>query len=855
MVTTISCCEAFVTIPAIFRAKKIAKFENEVKKRKEKEERELQQAKEMQAQELEEIKRKNTAIARRQQNEARRRMKAANEQTLELSIQMKDLNEKNMQDRIEAVLELKDNTRAVNAELATLANKHVEKVKDAKNRLDSQKEELLSQGLNPYVEFRKEEFQKADENKKKKMKAAVEKNKKELAERLDREQKFIEKQEKAKLHALEYEKAHRASQGRHVVEEKNRNFILSRTNGTMEILDPTGRAARVDPSQITTIADHSLGLGQSSRIPEDSVKTIVRQMRATLRMEDDDIGEYKRLVSGLEKAVESDTIEEEHDLFDNADDRSLMLRTQSAPSAPVNATLSRFENNQTMSKYELKQLEVLANEAGVIPGVDRAAVAINLGNETEKNFLLKVATEVEGDLNKNDESLLLSKSPKYKLSTLTKFERDSLDRNIDRHKSRIENGTQQIAGGRLFKGDAFVSKPAELIFKDFEVGKKYRKVFLMTNVSYSFNSFKLLSIEDDYIDFFEVTFTKPGRMSAGVSCSIEILFNPQLNQDIFTNLEFLTETGPVHVPLRALIKRCAPRVTTPLIDFSNVVIGQKVVMPLKITNSQALPSKISIYPVQEEALKASEQIVGSVPEEPETTVDDIDIVTTEFALNEAELLARVRRIMTATERRKKRENPFPLSIIDNGKLSVDGYDSTSIDVVCAPLQVGAINQKFAVVFDGVDEEARSVDENGELITQEQIVTVETTGEEVPIYVLEETLDLKCTLYDRIYRMKVVVCNRKRSAYRVQINILPQYREYVEVNPEMCFVQPNSSQSINVRFTPKRNMMKCLRHFIVPYEDYEAAGLFCLPIEIQVVHFLLSLLCNYQLVNSVLHLGC
>ena len=53
---------------------------------------------------------------------------------------------------------------------------------------------------------------------------------------------------------------------------------------------------------------------------------------------------------------------------------------------------------------------------------------------------------------------------------------------------------------------AFISKPAELLFKDFEVGQTYTKIFTMTNVSYTFNSFKILDLEDEYVDFFNITF-------------------------------------------------------------------------------------------------------------------------------------------------------------------------------------------------------------------------------------------------------------------------------------------------------------------------------------------------------------
>ena len=38
--------------------------------------------------------------------------------------------------------------------------------------------------------------------------------------------------------------------------------------------------------------------------------------------------------------------------------------------------------------------------------------------------------------------------------------------------------------------------------------------FTLTNVSYTFNHFKLLDLDDEIKDFFEITYEKPGRMSA-----------------------------------------------------------------------------------------------------------------------------------------------------------------------------------------------------------------------------------------------------------------------------------------------------------------------------------------------------
>ena len=86
-----------------------------------------------------------------------------------------------------------------------------------------------------------------------------------------------------------------------MTEDKTRAYIASKTSSGLEVLDPSGRAARVDPSQITDIPDYTLGTGIKARIPEESMRRITEKMREELKVDNEDIGEYKRLVAGLLK--------------------------------------------------------------------------------------------------------------------------------------------------------------------------------------------------------------------------------------------------------------------------------------------------------------------------------------------------------------------------------------------------------------------------------------------------------------------------------------------------------------------------------------------------------------------------
>ena len=479
----------------------------------------------------------------------------------------------------------------------------------------------------------------------------------------------------------------------------------------------------------------------------------------------------------------------------------------------------------------------MASLLGAVPGAEGAAVDVNMGwdddvdGEVEAETLLKLAQEEPAGAGHDDGRKVVETIAKYPIPPLTKHENDLFERAKGRQTGRIKDGVPQIAVGRVYTGPAFIPKPAEIIFLDFEVGKRYKKRFTLTNASYTFNSFKLLDLPDEVVDFFTITYERPGRMSAGVSCFIDIEFVPKVNADIYTAIPFYSQTGPGAVPLKCLIRRCAPRVESTMIDFGKMTVGQKAVLPLRINNTQILPTGFTVMRVlpvdrrrapgtgeeeDDDATLMSEEkdvaMDGLVAEGAESVrpfgvseeklpegipegADDgagagaaaaagtLDLaaayrgvdtmrdelmtrllaaatVRVEPAANDGELTARVSRVMTATMRKKISQFPYPLSVnaagqsketvngqhfvmmkkqrdgmmtgddADNFDLhpdignrgDVDGYGGVTLDVLCAPLSIGAIECQFAVTFDQVENEHRSVDGQGRLVTKEQLFT-------------------------------------------------------------------------------------------------------------------------------------
>ena len=854
--------------------------------------------------------------AKRLNKEATKRLDQQLDKTKKFSKSLRKHKDMKHEDRTEQVLELKANTDAVNMELKGAASKYRTKVKLAQEELEREKESMLAKGLNPYSEFRKREFDAEARHRKKALKQAVEENKANLAERMIKEEEDRRKEEAIDLKNRKLEKAHRDEQGRHVTEERNEEYIKSVTVGNLEVLDPAGRAARVDPSQVTEIVDNSFGTGKSARIPKKTMNKITQRIRDTLKLGEEDLGEYRRLVSNIlpeqagtpnSKASRplSGTMGAAQEMGMTMDDAGAMDAMQ------------EWENAQAerATQKRLIELKSLADKMGPMPGTDGAPVELNLAEGTEEVArLLKLAAEENlGDDGSGDvDALQDAPIPKYTWREQTKFEVDAFERAKGRMRTRLVDGTTQIAGGREFKGQAFIPKPEQVMYKDFEVGKVYTRRFTLTNTSYTFNSFRLLDLADDVIDFFVIKYTKPGRMSAGMSCPLEVTFSPKINTDIFSSINFYTETGPVSVPLVCLMKRCAPVVLTPSIAFDELVIGQKNYLPLMMKNSEILgtdfevvridPTSVKITPVSTTTEVASssgisgqgvaegdavdvevaadvEGTVEGAEEGAITTAVDDDIKNEEAEKDVAdslellpedppldqspagsteELWSRVRVALTKVLRQKKREDPRPISVqlfaVGGGagikrrkdgeeseygeKLQCEGvlhgYSECKVEVKCAPLAVGPFEQRFFVHFNGVVPDHETKDEEGRLIQVDQEVVVRGSGVEMPIYAAEEVIDMRCTLHDRIYRRRVELRNRGKTAYRVNINIPAPFNKYIEVSPDMLFVQGGASQEVNLKFAPQADLLERLPHFTKLHDEFVYSAAVAIPVEMTIV---------------------
>ncbi|NXL95110.1 CFA74 protein, partial [Alectura lathami] len=141
------------------------------------------------------------------------------------------------------------------------------------------------------------------------------------------------------------------------------------------------------------------------------------------------------------------------------------------------------------------------------------------------------------------------------------------------------------------KGRTFHSKPSCVHFKDFDVGKIYKKKIVLINASYTVNYCRLVGVSQWLKDFISIQFDSPGKISAGMSCEVGVTFKPAVNENLEGEVMFMAQTGSFSVPLKCTAKTCILALDKVLIDFGTHVVGETISRTINLTNSGALGTR------------------------------------------------------------------------------------------------------------------------------------------------------------------------------------------------------------------------------------------------------------------------
>ncbi|CAK7318225.1 Cilia- and flagella-associated protein 74 [Vulpes lagopus] len=179
----------------------------------------------------------------------------------------------------------------------------------------------------------------------------------------------------------------------------------------------------------------------------------------------------------------------------------------------------------------------------------------------------------------------------------TKMDKDILARTMEKLRSRVTH--KQVVSGHEFKGRPFNSKPKLIHFKDFDIGKVYKKKITLINATYTINYCKLVGVEEHLRDFIHIDFDPPGPMSAGMSCEVLVTFKPMINKDLEGNVSFLAQTGGFSVPLKCSTKKCTLSLDKELIDFGSYVVGETTSRIITLTNIGGLGTRFKFVRASE----------------------------------------------------------------------------------------------------------------------------------------------------------------------------------------------------------------------------------------------------------------
>ncbi|XP_029193987.2 cilia- and flagella-associated protein 74-like [Acropora millepora] len=438
----------------------------------------------------------------------------------------------------------------------------------------------------------------------------------------------------------------------------------------------------------------------------------------------------------------------------------------------------------------------------------------------------------------------------------SKMEQEMMENALMKQRAGIVQ--KQIAVGREFKGCAFYSKPEVITFKDFDVGKSYKKKILLTNISYTQNYCKYVGMSHILKDFVEVFFEPPGVMSAGLTCDFTVTFKPMLNEDLEGHIDFLAQTGPFSVPIRCVTKKCQISVDVTEVEFGSQVLGETRKRVINVTNNGALGTQFEFKKITGLARSntSSELIsIGGM------TATDVNVTHQDFKQNveqhnPEEMVEDTKEpqgggvqtapgdaaYQDATDR-----SPDPGVSSDDrvteglgtteratSVLAERTVEETDVDgtpgapqtasstvptevSILEGLRVGKLSSGEIAAFSLVQLEVifnptKSGNAQAEFeisfsdpLSPPIVIRVRGVGIDVPVWVEREVVDLKICMYDRLYQDAILVNNRATSALRLKFEVCKELKNHLELLPKTAYIQAESQFSAQLKFLPRQTL--------------------------------------------------
>ncbi|XP_073089125.1 cilia- and flagella-associated protein 74 isoform X2 [Manis javanica] len=394
----------------------------------------------------------------------------------------------------------------------------------------------------------------------------------------------------------------------------------------------------------------------------------------------------------------------------------------------------------------------------------------------------------------------------------TKVDKDILACTVEQLTSRIVH--KQVASGHAFKGQPFHSKPKLIHFKDFDIGKVYKKKIRLVNATYTINYCKLVGVEEHLKDFVHIDFDPPGPMSAGMSCEVLVTFKPMINKDLEGNVSFLAQTGGFSIPLKCSAKKCSVSLDKELVDFGSCVVGETASRAITLTNVGSLGTTFRFLRVSESCeVDASpnglltykdkgfyDKIVPSFskghkdgdessPLDAPSPKESGKLGSKELEVGPAESEGMTVPTITALP---VGEDQVEISLGEVTEGDISPFSSIRVPVIFTPVVPGAVHTRFKVMFKNQQCPALCFRAVG-------------VAMDVPVWVPKPHVDLKICMYDRLYQDSVLVRTRSKATLRLTFEVCKELRAHIELLPETGYIQALSSYSVQLKFLPRHSL--------------------------------------------------
>ncbi|XP_010223787.1 PREDICTED: uncharacterized protein CFAP74 [Tinamus guttatus] len=404
----------------------------------------------------------------------------------------------------------------------------------------------------------------------------------------------------------------------------------------------------------------------------------------------------------------------------------------------------------------------------------------------------------------------------------------------------------------------FYSKPNLIHFKDFDVGKIYKKKIVLTNASYSVNFCRLAGISEWLKDFISIHFDPPGQMSAGMSCEVGVTFKPMINETLEGEITFMAQTGSFSVPLKCTIKKCILALDKELIDFGTQVVGERISRMITLTNRGALGTRFKVQvssgdsSISRAIAKScgrmtSQQFSESVPEEEvnispmksllkkkdETCPDHHEEMANCVTQMEQQKIETSLRSSSAGEKHTfcffcfcfffSLSSPEELSQdVLNSELDLEADDAKNLvepspEETPAEIMLGKVTEGEIGPFSSVKLQIIFIPAIPGDVRAEFVITFDNspckplyfsaTGVsiDVPVWVPNPNVDLKICMYDRLYQDCIVIQSRAKAALRLTFEVCRELTKHMELLPKTGYIQAQSSFSVQLKFLPRHSL--------------------------------------------------